>query len=105
MPAVGKSPGRTGHQTRGWILDSCGFWAFLVGRSQSHNCQSWSCWKGNGAEEGAEGTKEKHSFKVNFELVPAVHIQGLTAVAVREIVRYNKKYASILLLACHAFSF
>lgn len=56
---VMNSPERTGHPPRGWIPGSCGFWAYPVDRSQSHSCQSWSCWRGSGAEKGGGQWKNK----------------------------------------------
>lgn len=44
------SPGTTVHL----IPEAFCFWAFPSGRSRSHSCQSWSCWRGNGAVERPE---------------------------------------------------
>lgn len=65
IPAVVNSPERTGHPPHGWSPGSCGFWAFLVDRSQSHSCQSWSCWRASGAGKGRRGAMKEQ--KANFK--------------------------------------
>lgn len=49
------SPGRTAHLTH----ESFCFLAFPSDRSQSHNCQNWSYWRGSGAAEKEEAVMQR----------------------------------------------